>query len=264
MIRVQSLSVQYGGKFAVEDVSFSVPKGCAAALIGPNGCGKSTLLKAIAHMVKPASGRVFLDGQDSAKWRSRQMARVLAFLPQQLSAPADYTVRELVEFGRSPFLSFGQRMRENDRKIVEWAISQMNLDGFQERTAASLSGGERQRVWIAMRLAQKPEILLLDEPTTYLDIAAQYETLRLVRRLNRETGMTVLMVLHDLNQAAEFSDRIFAMRGGRWQGEGNVREMMSAALIRDVFGMNGVVIDNPVTGIPMFVPDAGDRKKGPL
>ncbi len=258
MIRVQSLSVQYEGKFVVQNVSFSVPKGCAAALIGPNGCGKSTLLKAIAHVIKPSAGAVFLDGQDSSKWKNRQIARVLAYLPQQLSSPPDYTVRELVEFGRTPFLSFGQRLQENDRQIVEWAISQMNLDGFQERAASSLSGGERQRVWIAMRLAQKPEILLLDEPTTYLDIAAQYETLQLVRKLNRETGLTVLMVLHDLNQAAEFSDRIFSMRGGRWQGEGTVREMMTAPFIQEVFGIQGIITDNPITGLPMFVPNAGE------
>ncbi len=258
MIKVQSLSVQYEGKSAVQDVSFSVPKGCAAALIGPNGCGKSTLLKAIAHVVKPSAGTVFLGGEDSSRWKNRQMAKVLAYLPQQLSAPPDYTVRELVEFGRTPFLSFGQRLQESDRQIVEWAISQMNLDGFQERTASSLSGGERQRVWIAMRLAQKPEILLLDEPTTYLDISAQYETLQLVRKLNRETGLTVLMVLHDLNQAAEFSDRIFSMRDGKWQGEGTVREIMTAPFIREVFGIQGIVTDNPVTGLPMFIPDVGE------
>ena len=156
MIKVQSLSVQYEGKSAVQDVSFSVPKGCAAALIGPNGCGKSTLLKAIAHVVKPSAGTVFLGGEDSSRWKNRQLAKVLAYRPQQLSAPPDYTVRELVEFGRTPFLSFGQRLQESDRQIVEWAISQMNLDGFQERAAFSLSGGERQRVWIAMLLAQNP------------------------------------------------------------------------------------------------------------
>ncbi len=255
MIEVQSLSVAYEGILAVENVSLSIPAGCSAALIGPNGCGKSTLLKAVAHQIRPSQGTVSLDGKDSTRWSSRQIAQLLAYLPQQFSAPPDYTVRELVEFGRTPFLPFGRRLQKRDRQIVDWAIREMNLDGFQERPAVSLSGGERQRVWIAMRLAQQPKILLLDEPTTYLDIAAQFETLRLVRKLNRETGLTVLMVLHDLNQAARFSDLIFVMSGGRLLGEGSVRDMMTASLIQRAFGIGGVVADDPVTGTPMFIPE---------
>lgn len=255
MLELCSLSVEYGGVPAVKKVSLSVPRGCCAALIGPNGCGKSTLLKTAAHLIKPSGGAVLLDGEDSTHWSSRRVAQTLAYLPQQFSAPGDYTVRRLVEFGRTPFLSFGQRLQKKDLEIIDWAIHEMNLDGFQDRAAGSLSGGERQRVWIAMRLAQQPKLLLLDEPTTYLDIAAQYETLRLVRRLNRETGLTVLMVLHDLNQAARFSDLIFAMAKGRMEGSGTPREMITAPMVRRVFGLGGMVADDPVTGLPMFVPE---------
>lgn len=255
MLELCSLSVEYGGVPAVKQVSLSVPKGCCAAFIGPNGCGKSTLLKAAAHLIKPAEGTVLLDGEDSSRWNNRRIARTLAYLPQQFSAPGDYTVRKLVEFGRTPFLSFGQRLQKRDLGIIDWAIHEMNLDGFQERQVASLSGGERQRVWIAMRLAQQPRLLLLDEPTTYLDIAAQYETLRLVRKLDRETGLTVLTVLHDLNQAARFSDIIFAMREGRMEGTGTPEEMITAPMVRSVFGIDGVVTSDPVTGMPMFVPE---------
>ena len=262
MVEVKNLTVQYrcvgeNKKFdAVKDVSFHIEKGTIVSLIGPNGCGKSTVLKAIARQTEIARGTILLDGKDRGTLSHRQAARVMALLPQQVSAPEDATVQSLVEYGRTPFLRFARGLTAEDRETVRWALKIMGLEQLRDRQVYTLSGGERQRVWLAMCLAQKPQLLLLDEPTTYLDIGTQYETLRLVRMLNRQYGLTVLMVLHDLNQAARFSQKILAMREGRLVGEGSVEQVISADVLWEVFQVTGAIFPDPITGTPIFVPES--------
>lgn len=261
MVDVRELTVTYeksgksGAPEAVRGLSFHVERGSVTTLIGPNGCGKSTVLRAIAGLLRPKTGRVLLDGTDRRRLSGKEAARLMAFLPQTLSAPADCTVETIVSYGRTPYLRFGRGMTAADTGAVREAIGALNLSGMEHRTVSTLSGGERQRVWLAMCLAQQPKLLLLDEPTTYLDIAGQYETLRLIQRLGRERGLTILMVLHDLNQAARFSDRILAMRDGMLAGQGTVREMITPEMIGRVFSTRGIVAEDPVTGTPMFLPE---------
>lgn len=248
------LHLGYGDTAIVEDLSISLPRGKVTAIVGPNGCGKSTVLRSLARLLKPRAGAVLLDGTDIQRSRTKDVARKLAILPQSPVTPGGITVRELVGYGRFPHQGLMRSVSAEDRQAVDWALSVTNLDGYRDREVDTLSGGERQRAWIAMALAQKTDVLLLDEPTTYLDIHYQIEVLSLVRELNQEHGITVGWVLHDLNQAAAYSDHIVMLREGAVVAQGDPHEVMTPASIRDVFGIECCVIRHPMGNVPVCLP----------
>lgn len=241
MLSAESVSIRYEKKTIVNNFSFSVKKGDIVSIIGPNGSGKSTLLKAISKFIPYFTGTVSVMGKDLKTMRSKQLARTMCMLSQKNQAPPDMTVVDLVSLGRHPHKKWFERINDEDMNIVKWAMDRTHLTDYKNRMVASLSGGESQRAWIAMALAQQPKILLLDEPTTYLDIAHQHEVLELVRELNEEMGMTVIMVLHDLNQAARYSDQIIVIQNGERVMCGSPSCVMTTGMIRDVYRMQAEV-----------------------
>lgn len=262
-IETNDLSIHYGKFTAVKDVSMKVERKKITAIIGPSGCGKSTLLRALSRLLSPSGGAVMLDGQDLHRLNPKDVARRLAILPQGPVAPEGLTVEQLVWFGRHPHQGFLGGRSEADRAQVAWAMSQTGMTAFAGRPLEALSGGQRQRAWIAMSLAQSTPVLLLDEPTTYLDLSHQLEVLELVQRLNREQGKTVVMVLHDLNQAVRYSDELVAVQGGQVYAQGDPATLMTPELLRDVFGLKAHVLQDPDTGRPHIIPYAVARVLSP-
>ncbi len=256
------LSLGYGHQRVTDHLHLNLSAGAVTTIIGANGCGKSTLLRALARLLRPEGGSVLLDGHDIHRRPSAEVARALSILPQGPSAPEGLTVEELVWFGRHPHQgAFGQR-REGDRAAVHEALDQTGMTVFASRPVDRLSGGQRQRAWIAMCLAQGTETVLLDEPTTYLDLSHQLEVLELVRRLNREHGKTIVMVLHDLNQAVRYSDEIVALRHGEVYRQGPAADIMTRDLLREVFSLEAHLLTDPDTGRPHVIPYAIAR--GPV
>jgi iron complex transport system ATP-binding protein len=255
-LRADGLTVALGGRDVVHDVGLELAAGSITALVGPNGSGKSTLLRTLARVLKPAGGAVLLDGRSLHAAPTAEVARRLAYLPQDPVAPAGMTVRALVELGRRPHLGRLGFMRSDDHEAVDWAIGATGLAAFAERRVDTLSGGERQRAWLALALAQRTSVLLLDEPTTYLDVRHQLEVLALVRRLNAEHGLTVCWVLHDLNAAAAFSDAMVWLRDGRVLAAGPADSLMTADLVRRTFDVEAAVVSDPRTGRPVCLPFA--------
>jgi len=241
MFAAEGLSVRYDDKDVVSDYSFRAAQGEVLSIIGPNGSGKSTVLKAVSRMIPYYSGKVTLSGVNLKSMNTKEIACQLCMLCQKNAAPNDMTVKELVSYGRYPHKKWYERLNQEDQDIVHWALEKTHLLELNERRIADLSGGESQRAWIAMALAQRPRLLLLDEPTTYLDISHQHEVLELVRELNREMGMTVIMVLHDLNQAACYSDRIIVMKNGKQVQSGSPDQVMTKDMIRDVYRMESEI-----------------------
>nr|WP_223291110.1 ABC transporter ATP-binding protein [Streptomyces avicenniae] len=254
-LRARGLSVGYGGEPVVRDLDLDVPPGGLTMIIGPNGCGKSTLVKALARAVRPVAGEVLLHGRDLASYRGKEAARHVALLPQSPIAPEGISVRGLVRRGRYPHHSLLRQWSPDDDAAVGEALERTGLTGLAEATVTELSGGQRQRAWIAMVLAQRTELLLLDEPTTFLDIAHQYELLELCAELHRE-GRTVVAVLHDLNQAARFASHLVVMDAGRIVAQGAPGEVLTAELVADVFGLACDIVPDPRAGTPMVVPHA--------
>jgi iron complex transport system ATP-binding protein len=252
-LTVQDLRLGYNGRTAVDGVSFEVDPGEMVAIVGPNGSGKSTLLRGMSRLQKPSSGHVFLDGSDIRSISPRQVARRLAILTQAPDAHPDLTVRELVFRGRYPHQGILQRVTPADVEAVEWAMQAADTAQFATRPLGSLSGGERQRAWIALALAQQPRVLLLDEPTSFLDISHQVEVMHLLRRLNHE-GMTVVAALHDLVLAARFADRVIALRSGRVEFDGPPARVMEPVGLERVFGVPMMVLTDPETGLPIPLP----------
>lgn len=232
------LSVRFGEKKIIDNLSLAIEQGKILSIVGPNGSGKSTLLKALSRSLKPANGSVLLDGKDIRGFTAKKLACELAILHQSSRAPEDLTVRDLVEYGRFSHQHWWKGSEE-DNSIVVWALEQTGLTKLAARRVNTLSGGEQQRAWIAMALAQQPRILLLDEPTTYLDICHQFELLDLITRLNREQGITIIMVLHDMNYAAKYSDCIAVLREGKIFASGHPHEVINADLLREVFKVEG-------------------------
>jgi iron complex transport system ATP-binding protein len=254
LLHTDNLSLSYdGGAVVVHELNLRIRQGTITALVGPNGCGKSTLLRGLSRLLKPASGGVYLSGRDIHAMNARDLARQLGILPQSPTAPDGLTVHELVAQGRYPHQNWFQQWSAEDERIVQDALDTTNLSMFADRPVDTLSGGQRQRAWIAMALAQQTEVLLLDEPTTYLDLAYQMDVLDLLDDLNAE-GRTIVMVLHDLNQAARYADTIVAMRGGQIVAQGEPEDVMTPENILQVFGLKSEVIPDPVTGTPMCVP----------
>jgi iron complex transport system ATP-binding protein len=250
-LETHGLEVGYDGASVVRDLGFAIDAGTVMSIIGPNGSGKSTILKTLARMLPPTAGSVLLDGKALGTWRTIDIARRLAALPQTHRMPEDVTVRELVSYGRFPHRRVPGNDASRDKAAVDRALERARVADFAERPLPRLSGGERQRVWLAMTLAQEPDILLLDEPTTYLDIRYQFEVLDLIRSLNRDIGLTVVMVLHDLNHAAAYSDRVIAIKDGRVAADGNPAEVIRVEVLRTVFGIEGTIVDSG--GHPHFI-----------
>ncbi|MFF8841856.1 ABC transporter ATP-binding protein [Streptomyces sp. NPDC015127] len=254
------LRLGYGDRIVAEDLDLAIPPGRVTALVGPNACGKSTALRALARLLKPADGTVHLDGEDIAGMSSRDFALRLALLPQTPSAPDGITVRDLVARGRTPHQRWWRQWSSSDEAAVDAALAATGSADLAHRSIDELSGGQRQRVWIAMALAQDTPVLLLDEPTTYLDLAHQVDVLELVAELNRSEGRTVVMVLHELNLACRYADHLIAMRDGRVMAAGSPSEIVTPDLVHEVFGLRAAVIDCPVAGTPLVVPEGGRRR----
>ena len=249
-----SISIRFGHKEVLNDFSLAVPRGRIVTIVGQNGCGKSSLLKTVSKTVRPVGGRVYLDGKPLNAYSPRHLARRIAYLPQVHTSPPDIDVYTLVSYGRYPHSRFGRRLDRRDREKIEAAIRLTGLTELQQREVGTLSGGERQRARIAMTICQEPEILIMDEPTTYLDIGYQIEVLELVRRLNSELNLTILMVLHDLNMAARYSDSICAIKDGRCHICGPVAEVITAQNLLDVFCIRANVFKDCENNCPYFIP----------
>jgi len=254
MLEATSLSISYDGNRIVKDVSLHVHEGEIVSIIGPNGSGKSTLLKGMSRLIPCESGRICIAGQEINSMRSKQISQMMCILCQSNQTPADMTVEELVSYGRTPHKKWFERLTHEDHEIIDWAIEQTGMESYRKRLVVSLSGGEAQRAWIAMALAQRPKVLLLDEPTTYLDIAHQLEVLELVRSLNKELGITVIMVLHDLNQASTYSDKICVIRNGVVELVGKPSEVLTHEMIRNVYGVEAEVAYTPESTSPRIHP----------
>lgn len=253
-LATEALSAGYGGAPVVRDVSLQVPDGALTVLVGPNGCGKSTLLKTMARILPPQEGAVRLDGRAIHERPSRDVARRLAILPQGPVAPEGLTVRELVAQGRFPHQTLLRQFSREDARAVEAAMRAADVADFADRPVAQLSGGQRQRCWIAMVLAQETEIILLDEPTTFLDLKVQVDLLSLLRRIAHEEGRTLVVVLHELNLAASFADLLVMMKEGRIVSEGPVAETFTARTLEEVFGLDATVLTDPASGRPVCAP----------
>lgn len=253
-LSAESLTLAYGDRTIVEGLDLHVPPGRITAIVGANGCGKSTLLRALARLIPARAGRVVLDGKALHARPTKEIARTLGLLPQAPIAPEGIVVADLVGRGRHPHQKLFARLSAHDYEIVARALAATGTTEFADRSVDELSGGQRQRVWIAMALAQETDILLLDEPTTFLDLAHQVEVLDLLTDLNRDGGTTIVMVLHDLNLAARYADHLFAMREGRIVASGPPSEVMTSELIRDVFDLDALVVPDPVSGAPIILP----------
>ncbi|MFD3751613.1 ABC transporter ATP-binding protein [Streptomyces cyaneofuscatus] len=252
-LAARGVTAGYGGRAVIDDLDVVIPSGVVTTIIGPNGCGKSTLLRTLTRLLKPASGTVVLDGEDIDRLRTRDVAKKLGLLPQAPVAPEGLTVGDLVARGRHPHQSWLRQWSSDDAEVVERALAMTGVADLADRPVDSLSGGQRQRVWISMTLAQGTDLLLLDEPTTYLDLAHAIDVLDLVDDLH-ESGCTVVMVLHDLNLATRYSDNLIVMRAGSILAQGHPRDVITAELLHEAFGLQAKVIDDPVGDRPLIVP----------
>jgi iron complex transport system ATP-binding protein len=249
-LRTENLHISYGEQEIVKDVSLNIADGMITTIIGSNGWGKSTLLKTIARIHPTRLGSVFLDGKEIHKESTKKIAQKLAILPQSPDAPEGLTVAELVSYGRFPYQN-RVRLSRKDHEVINWALDVTGVSAFRNKIVDSLSGGQRQKVWIAMALAQETDIILLDEPTTYLDLSHQLEILELLKWLNVREKRTIVMVLHDLNHAARFADRIVAMKQGEVVKEGSAEDVITASTLLDVFHIEAEIVTDPRTKRPM-------------
>lgn len=250
-LTVERVAVGYQDFLVLDELSVKIPEQKITTIIGPNGCGKSTLLKAISRLLRAQRGAIFLDGRAIQKLNTKEIARKMAILPQTAQAPAGLTVFELVSYGRFPHQKGFRTIKKEDLHYIEWAIDVTGLSSFRDRPIEALSGGQRQRVWIAMALAQNTEILILDEPTTYLDMAHQLDILQLLEKLNKEEGKTIVMVLHDLNHASRFSDYLIAMKDGRIIAEGDPFTVMTPENLQAVFSIQAAITACPYSKHPI-------------
>ncbi|GAA8844590.1 ABC transporter ATP-binding protein [Helicobacter pylori] len=253
LVSARQITVGYGGEPVIRGLDLDIARGDFTVVVGPNGCGKSTLLKALCRVNQPSDGRVELGGDDLHRMRGRAVAQRVSLLPQSAIAPEGITVGELVTRGRHPHHSLLRQWSPDDDRAIAAALERTHLTDLADTPIATLSGGQRQRAWVAMVLAQDTEVILLDEPTTFLDIAHQYELLELFAGLNRE-GRTIVAVLHDLNQAARFASRLVVMHEGRIRGDGPPAQVLTSELVEGVFGLACDVVDDPQSGTPMVVP----------
>jgi iron complex transport system ATP-binding protein len=254
LLSTEALTLAYDGAAVVHDLSLTLPPGRITTIVGANACGKSTLLRGLARLMAPTSGRVLLDGRPVGELASRQVARTLGLLPQSPTAPEGISVADLVGRGRYPHQGWFRSWTAEDERAVTAALEATGSLELAGRRVDELSGGQRQRVWIAMALAQDTDVLLLDEPTTFLDVTHQVEVLDLLVDLNRSRGTTVVTVLHDLNLAARYSDHLVALKRGRIAAAGPPEQVVTEAVVEDVFGLRCRVVPDPVSGTPLVVP----------
>lgn len=261
-LTTRKLTLAYDGACVISELNLAIPAGQITVLVGANGCGKSTLLRGLARLLKPHSGTVYLDGKSIFKLSTKEVAKHLGILPQGPVAPEGLTVRELVAQGRYPHQGWLQQWSPEDERITNQALITTDMMDLANRPLENLSGGQRQRAWIAMALAQDTQILLLDEPTTFLDLAHQIEVLDLLYDLNQSQGRTIIMVLHDLNQACRYADYLVAIAAGRIVASGKPDEVMTEEMIRQLFMLECRIVKDPVAGTPMCIPVG--RKKSSL
>ncbi|MGW9902105.1 iron-siderophore transport system ATP-binding protein [Cronobacter sp. 153480017-3] len=250
----EALTLGYGDFRVADGLNVAIPDGKFTAIIGPNGCGKSTLLRTLSRLMKPLGGQVRLDGEAIQHFATKEVARRIGLLAQNASAPGDITVAELVARGRYPHQPLFTRWRDEDERAVQKAMAATGVTALADQSVDTLSGGQRQRAWIAMVLAQETSILLLDEPTTWLDISHQIDLLELLCTLNRDQGYTLAAVLHDLNQACRYANHLIALRDGKIIAEGAPSKIVDAALIEAIYGLRCMIIEDPVAGTPLVVP----------
>ena len=253
-LTVESLTLGYRERLVIEDLSLQVPTGRITAIVGANACGKSTLLRSMSRLLAPRAGQVLLDGKQVHKLPAKELARTLGLLPQSPLAPDGITVSDLVGRGRHPHQRVFSRWSPEDDEAVAAALDATDTVDLADRSVDELSGGQRQRVWIAMALAQRTDVLLLDEPTTFLDVSHQIEVLDLLTDLNRSRGTTIVMVLHDLNLAARYADQLIALAGGTVHAIGEPHTVLTEDVVREVFGLDSRVIVDPVSGRPLMLP----------
>lgn len=252
-LSTNNLTIAYNKKIIINNLEIVIPERKITSIIGPNGCGKSTLLKAIGRILKPERGSVYLDGIDIYTLNTKEVAKKMSILPQSPKAPSGITVGELVSYGRFPHQHGLKKLTVEDKKIIQWAMDITKLSEYEVTLVDNLSGGQRQRVWISMALAQQTDIILLDEPTTYLDLAYQLEILELLYRLNKEQGCTIAMVLHDLNLASRFSDYIIAMRSGKIIEYGTPDEVICEDVLKKTFNINTDIIKDSTSKKPICI-----------
>ncbi|BBE48653.1 MULTISPECIES: ABC transporter ATP-binding protein [Rhodococcus] len=252
-LRAEKIELRYADRTIVDELSLEIPDGGFTVVVGPNGCGKSTLLRALGRMLTPRSGRVVLDGNDIRSYRTKEVARRIALLPQSPLSPGAISVADLVSRGRYPYQSMLRQWSPEDEHVVSEALNEVGMRYAADQLVDELSGGQRQRVWIAMTLAQRTPVLLLDEPTTFLDIAHQIEVLDLCSQLH-QSGRTLVAVLHDLNLAARYATHVVAMRSGKIVMQGSASDVFTPELLREVFDLEALVLEDPETGRPLVVP----------
>ncbi|WP_163579434.1 ABC transporter ATP-binding protein [Gracilibacillus saliphilus] len=255
----KDLTLGYGDEIIIDELDITIPKGEITVFIGGNGCGKSTLLRSLARLLKPKQGDVVLNGEDIAKVPTKEVAKQLAILPQSPISPEGLTVEDLVKQGRHPYKTMFKRWSEEDEKAVVEALDATNMTDLKDRSVDSLSGGQRQRAWIAMTLAQGTDTILLDEPTTYLDMTHQIEILDLLFELNERRKSTIVMVLHDLNLACRYAHHIVAIKDKQVYAQGKPEEIVNCSLVHDVFQMKADVMYDPMFGTPMCIPHGRGR-----
>lgn len=259
-IETKSLTLSYGDTIIIDELDLNIPKGEMTVFIGGNGCGKSTLLRSIARLLKPKAGAVLLEGKTIAKMSTKEVAKQMAILPQSPVAPEGLTVLQLVKQGRYPYQTWLKQWTEEDEKKVNNALTATGIENLKDRPVDSLSGGQRQRAWIAMTLAQDTDIILLDEPTTYLDMTHQIEILDLLFELNETEKRTIVMVLHDLNLACRYAHHIVAINEGKIFAQGKPEYVINSHLVKKVFGMECEITSDPLFGTPLCIPHGKGRR----
>jgi iron complex transport system ATP-binding protein len=261
-LQTESLTLAYDQAAIIKSLSLKLPDNCVTSLVGPNGCGKSTLLRGLARLLKPKGGSIYLDGRSITSLPARELARQLGILPQSPVAPEGITVRELAAQGRYPHQRWFEQWSEEDERMTHWALELTRMTSLSAHPVDALSGGQRQRAWIAMTLAQNTQVILLDEPTTFLDIAHQIEVLNLLKQLNRSEGRTIVMVLHDLNLAARYADHVIAVSAGRVVASGSPQEVITVEIVRSVFNVEADIVPDPRTGVPLCIPHSVASEEG--
>lgn len=252
-LAAEKLTIGYDERTIVQELNLEFVPGKITSIIGPNGCGKSTILKTMARLHPALSGAVYLDGKMIHQTQTKEIAKKLAILPQSPEAPGGLTVYELISYGRTPYQSGFSRLNKHDREMIAWSLDVTGLTSIQNQAVDTLSGGQRQRAWIAMAIAQETELLLLDEPTTYLDLAHQLEVLQLLEKLNQEDGRTIVMVIHDLNHASRFSHQLVALKQGKIVEQGTANQVMTVDVIKQVFNIDTALVTDPRTGKPAMI-----------
>lgn len=251
----ENISIAYGPKTVLEEVTISFPKGKVTSIIGPNGCGKSSLLRTISRAITPSSGRILLEEKSLYSYAPKELAKRIALLPQFHPSPQDLDIRTLVSYGRYPYRKWGRGLSKEDEDIIEESMQLVGLQGLADRAVGTLSGGERQRAWIGMSICQKPQILVLDEPITHLDIGFQLEIMELIRSLGRNLKMTIVMVLHDINLAARYSDWIVSLKDKSVASFGTPQEVVSESNMESIFQIGSQIFDDQRNHCPFIIPE---------